>query len=70
MQNFGGQMTYIMGDVQVAHIWSVVLCFEKNAFGLTSDMEFRNFWSLDKIPYQTINFFLQRLYCVKIKINK
>ena len=28
MQNFGGQMTYIMGDVQVAHIWSVVLCFE------------------------------------------
>ena len=29
MQNFGGQMTYIMGDVQVAHICSVVLwCFE------------------------------------------
>ena len=33
-------------------------------------MEFRDFWSLDKILYQTINFFLQRLYCVKIKINK
>ena len=27
-------------------------------------MEFKNFWSLDKIPYPTINFFFYRDYIV------